>query len=330
MFRSPENQIIKRYQGCLVGAAVGDALGAPAEFFTPDQIAAKYNGPLKEMVGGGVFNWRVGQTTDDTDMSMAVIDSFINKNGYDPADIANGFVKWMRGKPKDIGGTTHNALLYIAQGMDYRQSGYELLNKVNTAPNGSIMRTHPFGLMFRGDSKKMSQASSEVSAMTHAHRECRLACRMTSELVGDLAGGTPKDEAVGNLVQKFKDDDTAVFMVNQALNGEFYQDVYPGGGYVFESFNIALNALMNHDNFEDSVVFAVNLGGDADSQATVAGALAGAHYGIDAIPERWKKPLNPFTAEELAQKAKQIYLLNKQMTQPASPKKWWNNLPFRS
>lgn len=324
MLRNSEYEIIKRYQGCLVGAAVGDALGAPAEFYPTSQIYQKYSGPLREMVGGGHFNWDIGQTTDDTDMSMGIVNSVVKKGHYDPADIASHFVQWLNTKPRDIGGMTHSGLTYIANGGDFREAGRLTLKRLNTAPNGSIMRTAPVGLIFRGGKERMFQASDEISAMTHAHEQCLLACRMTCHLVGDLASGLGKEQALNKLQTSFNEDVLATQMIDDALRGQYHREVYAsvGGGYVFESFNIALHSFMGFDNFEDTVVYAVNLGGDADSQATVAGAFAGAHYGIDAIPERWKKPLNPFTAEQIAQKAKKVYLINKQMVKP-SPK-WWN------
>lgn len=323
MPRSIDSEIVKRYQGCLVGAAVGDALGAPAEFHSTAEIYQKYNGPLREMVGGGYFKWDIGQTTDDTDMSMGIVNSVVHKGKYDPTDIASNFVDWLYSKPRDIGGTTASGLKFIAEGGDYREAGKKNLLRLNTAPNGSIMRTAPIGLIFRGNNEKMAQASDEVSAMTHAHPECLLACRMTNTLVADLAAGASKQQALDNLYSSFASNRFATGMIEDALKGNYYRHVYQnvGGGYVFESFNIALDAFIKHNNFEDAVVYAVNLGGDADSQATVAGAFAGAHYGIDAIPDRWKQPLNPFTADEIAEKAKKIYLINRQISK-TEPSGW--------
>lgn len=305
-----ELETIKRFKGCLVGAAVGDALGAPVEFKSASEIELEYGGKLKEMVGGGYFNWRAGQTTDDTDMSMAIVDSVVKNGRYVPEDIASRFVAWMQRGPRDIGGMTKAGLLAIASGADFRDSGRLILPRFNTAPNGSIMRTAPIGLIFRGQPEMLMQAAGEVSAMTHAHPECLLACRMTPFLIADLVSGVSRDQALEMLRQRFQSDQKAQHMINDALQGKYYRDVYQGGGYVFESFNIALNAFMSFDNFEDTLVYAVNLGGDTDTQATVAGAFAGAFYGVDSIPGRWKSKLNPFSAAEIEEKARKLYLLN--------------------
>lgn len=304
-----EERIIRSYQGCLVGAAIGDALGAPAEFSSEEQIKNQW-GKLTEMVGGGYFQWRPGQTTDDTDMSMSIVNSVYQHGAYVPEDIARRFVAWMKARPRDIGGMTKTSLTYLASGVSFRESGKLTLKSFGTAPNGSIMRTAPIGLIFRGQPERMFKASDEVSAMTHAHPECLLACRMTCSLISNLASGEDKNQALDHLVQTFQDSDEAQRMIKDTLVGKYYRDVYRGGGYVFESFNIALHALVLFDNFEDILVHAVNLGGDADSQATVAGAFAGAYYGIDQIPKRWKKKLNPFGVGEIEKKAERLFYLN--------------------
>lgn len=136
---------------------------------------------------------------------------------------------------------------------------------------------------------------------------------MTCNLISDLAGGIDKMEALSRLTWQFRDSPRALQMVHQALQGNYFRDVYrkQGGGYVFETFNIALHSLFKFDNFEDSLIYTVNLGGDADSQATVAGAFAGAFYGIDQIPTRWKNKLNPVSCVEIEEKAKKLYIISK-------------------
>lgn len=310
MSKSIESELIKRYQGCLVGAAVGDALGAPVEFLTSNEINKQY-GIYTEMTGGGFFNWRPGQTTDDTDMSMAILNSIVENGRYMPEDIARRFVAWMEAGPPDIGGMTRVGLSAIASGADFKDSGRSILPRFGTAPNGSIMRTASVGLIFRGQPERMFEASDEISAMTHAHPDCLLACRMASSFISDLASGKNKAEARDLLMNRFKDSEKAMSMVYDAMRGEFFRDMYRGGGYAFETFNIAFHTFMYEDNFEDTLVRAISFGGDTDTQATVAGAFAGAHYGVDQIPFRWRVKLNPFTSSEIEEKAKRLYFVNK-------------------
>ncbi len=300
----PDNEIrLSRYQGCLVGGAVGDALGAPVEFLSESTIKSQY-GVVREMLGGGIFNWGIGETTDDTDQTLAIVDSLIANNGYNPEDIAKRFLAWYKHGPKDIGGTTALGLSQLENGMSFRDSGKLAVAMGKAAANGSLMRTHPLGLYFSGDLESLRSAAQVVSSITHANDECVLACQMASELVSNLVNGLSREDAVSNLQVSYSQNSLATEKLGKALEGY----VYPGKiGYVFNTFDIALYSFIKSRDFEETVIMAVAAGGDTDTQATVAGAFAGAFYGIDQIPVRWKSKLNPFTSREIEQKAVKIY-----------------------
>lgn len=288
----PSDLVIQKYQGCLVGAAVGDALGAPIEFMSKRQIEAKYGGLLTEMVGGGVFGWRAGQTTDDTDQTLAIVDSLIERGGYDPFDISQRFLKWFLAVPKDVGTTTSKSLLLLKQGLSWQVSGKKAMEIFGAgAGNGSLMRTAPIGLYFRNLPEQIDKAASEVSAITHAHPDCIIAAQLTSQIIANLSSGSSKQQALEKVVDRLP----------KSLNSNS----------VLQTFDIALNAFLNADSFEQAVVESANTGGDCDTQATVTGALAGAFWGIDSIPKRWKQALNPTSAVDLESKAKKLFQLNR-------------------
>ncbi len=103
---------IERYRGSLLGLAVGDALGTTLEFKAPGTFK-----PIKDIVGGGPFHLKPGQWTDDTSMALCLAESLIEKNGFDPVDQLERYVRWYRqghlsstGKCFDIGGTVRSAL----------------------------------------------------------------------------------------------------------------------------------------------------------------------------------------------------------------------------
>lgn len=200
--RESEPQIIDRYKGCIVGSAVGDALGAPAEFLSSSEIKRKY-GVLTEMVGGGVFNWREGQTTDDTDNSLCIIDSLVDNGKYVPADIANRFLLWYESNPVDIGGTTRMSLSLLAQGYSWKDSGKIAVSLGARAGNGSLMRTEPVGLYFRERPKDIDKAAAEISAITHADPDCIVACQMASHLVAFLATGYSRNDSIDLLKEMY-------------------------------------------------------------------------------------------------------------------------------
>ena len=90
-WRETKNQkLIDRYKGCLLGLAVGDAVGTTLEFKSPGSFK-----PISDMVGGGPFNLRPGEWTDDTSMALCLAESLLESHGFDPADQMKRYVMWM-------------------------------------------------------------------------------------------------------------------------------------------------------------------------------------------------------------------------------------------
>ena len=85
---------LDRYRGCLLGLAVGDALGTTLEFRPPGTFA-----PITGMVGGGPFNLEPGEWTDDTSLALCLAESLIEKRGFDPVDQLERYVRWFREGP---------------------------------------------------------------------------------------------------------------------------------------------------------------------------------------------------------------------------------------
>src|SRR3990172_8488667 len=108
-----------RFQGCLIGLAVGDALGAPLEFMTEAEIARQY-GPVREYRGGGWLGLAPGEYTDDTQMMLCIARSIVAQGRFDPADVAERFVVWLAGGPKDAGNTTRRAIELLKGGVAWR------------------------------------------------------------------------------------------------------------------------------------------------------------------------------------------------------------------
>ncbi len=104
--------VLNRFLGTVLGSAVGDAMGGPLEFqppSPPDEL-------VTEMIGGGWQQLDPGEWTDDTQMTICVIESLLGKRVFDPDDIANRLVTWMKSQPKDIGVHTNKTLQAIAEG----------------------------------------------------------------------------------------------------------------------------------------------------------------------------------------------------------------------
>ena len=274
-----------KYRGCLLGLAVGDALGAPLEFLDRDQIVERF-GEVRDMMGGGWLNTQPGEFTDDTQMALAIARSIVRSSGVDPADIATLFVDWLQSDPKDIGNTTVRSLSLLEAGVPWNEAGAQTLEeRGGSAPaNGSLMRSAPIALACRNDRDALIRSSIDVSRITHADPLACWSCVALNQAIAALLSET------GDAIEAAADVPEAEVKSAIIQSSADRQDIR-SGGFVLATLQAAFWAFRKHDGFENVVVAAVNLGGDADTTGAVAGSLAGARYGASSIPERWVETL---------------------------------------
>lgn len=286
---------LERYQGCMLGLAVGDAIGAQVEFMRPGDFE-----PVVDMVGGGVFGLPAGAFTDDTSMALCLAQSLIERNGFDPIDQMQRYLRWMRegymsstGRAFDVGGTCADAILrFEATRMPYPGS----TNPVR-AGNGSIMRLAPVPLFFARDPEKAVEMSAASSCTTHGALNAVDGCRYLGALIVGAVRGASKQELLSaqytpapGLWERAPLADA----IRNIAEGSFAAKEPPdirGTGYVVDSLEAALWAFHRANSFEEGLMLAVNLGDDADTTAAVYGQLAGAFYGVSAIPQRFRDQL---------------------------------------
>lgn len=274
-----------RYAGCLVGLACGDALGGPVEFQSRSQIASSFPDGVREMIGGGWLHLAPGEITDDTQMALAIARA-CTPAGIDIDQVATNFVAWYRSGPKDVGNTTAAALAAIANGASWQDAG-EMVYRANPtgAANGALMRCAPLALRFRADPERLRQASLDTARITHAAPRATWATvALNQALVHLLDGG----DRTGTLAAaRTRIDEPEVVAALDNIPTLTYETL-KSGGFVLDTLTAALWCLLHHDTVEETIVDAVSLGDDADTTGAVAGALAGACWGIDALPERWR------------------------------------------
>lgn len=313
MYRDKLKNAIK---GALYGVAVGDALGAPLEFMSADQIERRH-GLVTEMIGGGWLSVKPGEITDDTQMMMAVAEGIVANPENPIEEVGARFIEWMRSGPKDIGGTCSASIsraASIAAGRTsnknpsagdrpteddwYRASkDTAKANGSRSGGNGALMRTVYPGLYYNQRLEAVETATA-IAQMTHWDKESNRACEIYTDMLYLITEAVNKH---GEAADKDK-------IVNDTLRGTPYEldriadrseDLNPTG-YVVDSMKCAVNAAFwNAESFEEAIVSAANMGGDADTIAAITGGLAGAYYGYDAIPERWTKELAPEVKERL-------------------------------
>jgi ADP-ribosyl-[dinitrogen reductase] hydrolase len=276
-----------RCAGLVIGAAVGDALGAPFEFrragsYKQHFPTSEYGG-IGELIGGGTFDWLPGEFTDDTQMAMSLALSILECGGFDPDHVWSYWQSWAD-NANDIGNTTRHSLSFD----NWRDVSHS--NPETTAANGALMRAFPLALLDKSKDE-LQEIVLLQGEMTHPHPAARWGAwlgvaMMHSAIHGNDPFATLDEELEllpKDVAEKFKplltpDWEPAVDRINN--------------GSVWGCLADAVWAVRNSSSFEEAVINAVNLGDDADTVGCVAGALAGAMYGIQAIPSRWTTYLN--------------------------------------
>lgn len=173
--------------------------------------------------------------------------------------------------------------------------GYCGSTNSNTAGNGSIMRLCPVPMFYAADPKEAIRYSALSSKTTHAAEECLDACQLMSAYILAGLNGWSKERMLGPLAfENWFDPKSLTPRIAEIMEGSYKEKDPPeiqGSGYVVKSLEAAMWAFNKTDNFEQGALMAVNLGDDADTTGAVYGQIAGAYYGIEGIPEKWRDKL---------------------------------------
>lgn len=272
-----------RLRGVVVGAAVGDALGMPLEF----DYASPPGQMIREMVAGRL---PAGSFTDDTEMALALAESLLEKRTLDPEDVGSRFLDWYKRRPPDIGIHTTNVLETIAHGEPIQTAAAKVQQRYpESAGNGSVMRCWPIAVMCWQDAETLDAWSRLQSRITHVHEECIAGCAFINSMIAQMIAGKEPWQAYETACKQIQMPDSLVQVIRLAPHRK--REELRNTGWVRHTIESALWGLLNTDSFEEALVQVINLGEDADTAGTVTGALAGAAYGLAAIPDSWKKML---------------------------------------
>ncbi|MDR2044169.1 MAG: ADP-ribosylglycohydrolase family protein [Clostridium sp.] len=296
---------LDKIRGALLGVAVGDALGAPLEFMSAEEIRQKH-GTVREMIGGGWLNVAPGEITDDTQMTLAVAEG-IAESPSDPIPaIGRRFIEWYDSQPKDIGNCCRAAIAHAKQIKAHNVEGWFTAASLTheethgqTAGNGALMRTIYPALFYQRVNTRVNEPSigrvarytaGAIGAMTHLHADSTLAILAYTEAVAEIIG---VDEDIYRLpgVGTGYGKERIEWRMKRVRELTDESNLRPDG-YVLNSLVCAINAIRDTSSFEDALVCAVNLGGDADTIGAITGGLAGALYGAREIPRRWTDALD--------------------------------------
>jgi ADP-ribosyl-[dinitrogen reductase] hydrolase len=275
------------------------------EFCSRAQIEDAFPDGLRAFVGGGWLHLAPGEVTDDTQMTMALARSLVGRGNLDMEDVARHFLAWYRSQPKDIGNTTRTAMANLEAGLSWDEAGavvQRAAGESGTAGNGSVMRCAPVALRYRNDPERLRQASIDSARITHADRRCTWGAVAINQAIAFLANGGSPEGLLKAAVEGI--EESSVRDAVLAAADQVESDVRTSG-YVLHTIAASFWCLLRTSSFEEAVVKAVAFGDDADTTGAVTGALAGARYGVDAIPERWLTLLQ--SKDELEELAMQLH-----------------------
>lgn len=280
----------------MLGHAIGDALGVPVEFCERYELDEN---PVTDMEGFGTYPYPAGYWSDDTSMSLAALDS-LSSGEIKWDEIMNNFGKWLDegeytpcGEVFDVGRTCLQAIVrYFAKNTKATESGG---TDEKSNGNGSLMRIHPFALMTYFDKRLRFNWESTIdkaSALTHAHERSKLACRIYTLILHSLLIAPRKASVAKALkfAETHYEESQELEKYKRIFSPDFAKtsrEEIKSSGYVVDTLEAVIWCLLTTYNYRDCVLKAVNLGDDTDTIAAIAGGLAGALYGYDAIPKEW-------------------------------------------
>ena len=285
---------ISRARGAFLGLAIGDALGAPVEFMTRGEIRDKY-GVLKEMVGGGWLRLKPGQVTDDTEMSLCIARAIAKTGGWSLTGIADHLAGWLKSKPIDVGDTCRRGI-----------RNYMLRDIIETpvnewdGGNGAAMRNLPVALFTLGDQALLAEYTLQQAHITHN--------QPVSDAASIYFGKVLHLALTGRSMQRLRREADQLVADYPTFCFEPYKGL--ATGYVVDTMQTVFHCFFKSRSFEGCVVETVNQGGDADTTGAIAGALAGAYYGEEAIPARWLKKVDKKLVVEITELAETLVRLS--------------------
>jgi ADP-ribosyl-[dinitrogen reductase] hydrolase len=276
-----------RFLGALIGLAVGDALAAATQF----RKAGTFT-PVGDLLGGGPFDLPRGAWSDDTSMALCLAESLLEANSFDPRDQVERYRLWQQqGHLSATGqclGITAGTAKALAQAQ-WRRQLFSGSHDPNQLDPEVLSRVAPAVLFYLSNPADAVTFASEQARTTCQAPSAMEACKVLAARLLAALAGQPKS---GVLMPPAELLDVAGFRSGAAsmttLAGTAAQ---PHAGNVLESLDAAVWAFRSTDNFRDGALKAANLGANSDVVATVYGQLAGAHYGVGAIPATWRASL---------------------------------------
>ena len=305
----PTESLRSKFLGCLLGVAIGDALGASRE---GRGMASK--GEVESLAEK--LSWLT--YTDDTHMTIGVPQSLVDSQGFDGEHMAQTFIRNYEAEPwRGYGPGPPRIFRMIKAGEPWNRAGSKLYGG-GSFGNGSAMRVAPIGLLYGDHPAELREIACQSSLITHCHQLGKEGAALEAYAVA-LATNTPPDREVDpevfiqqlhNFIQhpRYRQKIACIGELLAEEDRVRVVSVLGNGVEALRSVPTAIYSFLRHPkSYEDSVLYPISLGGDTDTIAAMAGAISGAYLGVEAIPHRWRAKLeNRAYIEALAEELWQL------------------------
>ena len=318
---------LERFEGCLLGGAIGDAFGAPLEKLTMQEIKSKFKGNLNYLI---TEKDGIAEFTDDTQMLLFTIEGLINAVKKYPETsidyyktILNSYKNWYITQTKDFSSSKNTTgLMRYEELYKRKEPGLTCLeslgsNKIgttknrinNSAGNGGVMRIAPVGLFYCNNAEKSFEVGKNIAALTHGNPNGFLPAGALAYLISLLANGEKLEDAIEKIKRKLDtqaQSELLLYKIKLAQNlakssiseKEAIETI--GSGWTGdEALAIALYSCLKHpEDYKSVIRTSANHSGDSDTTAAIAGNIAGIIHGKNNIPQKWIKSINMRTLIE--------------------------------
>ena len=290
-----------KIRGALYGQAIGDALGLATEFMSKSEVQKAYPNGINSykdiQVDAHTERWVKGDWTDDTDQMLCILDAIQEEGVLSVTGVSKKFLEWYLGEPMGIGNTVFSVL----SDRDFLHAPHTVSKKVweqsgrQSAANGGVMRTSILGIWDYTDPEKVERNAKEICQITHYDPRCVASCVAVSIAISMLLLGAKNDDDIIEecikraRVYHHEIEDSLSKLPNniEALKLDEPSSI----GYTYKALAAGFWAFKHSTNFEEGIKCIICEGGDADTNASVGGAILGAKFGYEHIPEQLKEGL---------------------------------------
>jgi ADP-ribosylglycohydrolase len=281
----------ERFQGALLGLAVGDALAAHTQFRKPGTFAA-----VGDLLGGGPFDQPRGAWTDDTAMALLLAESLLEREGFDAHDQVQRFARWQREGYGSATGQCVGISASVARALataQYKHQPFAGSHDPEQLDKDPLSRVAPPVMYFFASASTAVAKANEAARLT-AQAPMVLDCvRLFASMVHLALSGRDKAAVLHPPRELWLTAGTRPEVL-ALYDGSYARRQPPeitGGGGILEALEAALWAFNGSETFREGALMAANLGRDSDVVAAVYGQVAGAYHGVSAIPGIWRNSL---------------------------------------